>query len=76
MSFRPTSATWRLSTASHSELAYAAQATRQLEDINRFYAEVHRILSPAAVSSSTEYHPVRRNLEAGTRPPARRVFLL
>ena len=28
------------------QLAYAAQVTRQLEDIDRFYTEVHRILCP------------------------------
>jgi SAM-dependent methyltransferase len=42
------------------ELAYAAQATRQLEDINRFYAEVHRILSPGGRFIINEYHPIRR----------------
>jgi SAM-dependent methyltransferase len=42
------------------ELAYAAQATRQLEDIDRFYAEVHRILSPGGRFIINEYHPVRR----------------
>ena len=42
------------------ELAYAAQATRQLEDINRFYAEVHRTLSPGGRFIINEYHPVRR----------------
>ena len=42
------------------ELAYAGQATRQLEDINRFYAEVHRILSPGGRFIINEYHPVRR----------------
>ncbi len=42
------------------ELAYAAQATRQLGDIDRFYAEVHRILSPGGRFIINEYHPVRR----------------
>jgi len=42
------------------QLAYAAQTTRQLEDINRFYAEVHRILSPGGRFIINEYHPVRR----------------
>ena len=42
------------------ELAYAGQATRQLEDISRFYAEVHRILSPGGRFIINEYHPVRR----------------
>jgi len=42
------------------QLAYAAQATRQLEDINRFYVEVHRILSPGGRFIINEYHPVRR----------------
>jgi len=42
------------------ELAYAAQATRQLEDINRFYAEVHRVLTPGGRLIINEYHPVRR----------------
>jgi SAM-dependent methyltransferase len=42
------------------ELAYAAHATRQLEDIDRFYAEVHRILSPGSRFIVNEYHPVRR----------------
>jgi len=42
------------------ELAYAAQATRQLEDISRFYAEVHRILTPGGRFIINEYHPVRR----------------
>jgi SAM-dependent methyltransferase len=42
------------------EIAYAPQATRQLEDISRFYAEVHRILSPGGRFIVNEYHPVRR----------------
>ena len=42
------------------ELAYAPQATRQIEDIDRFYAEVHRILSPGGRFIINEYHPVRR----------------
>ena len=42
------------------QLAYAAQATRQLEDISRFYSEVHRILSPGGRFIINEYHPVRR----------------
>jgi len=42
------------------ELAYAAQATRQIEDIDRFYAEVHRILGPGGRFIVNEYHPVRR----------------
>lgn len=42
------------------QLAYAAQATRQLEDIDRFYAEVYRILGPGGRLIVTEYHPVRR----------------
>ena len=42
------------------QLAYAAQATRQLEDIDRFYVEVHRILSPGGRFIVNEYHPVRR----------------
>jgi len=42
------------------QLAYAAQATRQLEDIDRFYTEVHRILSPGGRLIVNEYHPVRR----------------
>jgi SAM-dependent methyltransferase len=42
------------------ELAYAAQATRQIDDINRFYAEVHRILIPGSRFVINEYHPVRR----------------
>ena len=42
------------------ELAYAAQATRQVGDINPFYAEVHRILSPSGRFIINEYHPVRR----------------
>jgi SAM-dependent methyltransferase len=42
------------------QLAYAAQATRQLEDIDRFYAEVHRILGPGGRLIVNEYHPVRR----------------
>jgi len=43
-----------------TQLAYAAQVTRQLDDINRFYAEVHRILSPGGRLIINEYHPVRR----------------
>jgi SAM-dependent methyltransferase len=42
------------------ELAYAAQATRQIEDIHGFYSEVHRILSPGGRFIVNEYHPVRR----------------
>jgi len=42
------------------QLAYAAQATRQLEDIDRFYAEVRRILCPGGRFIINEYHPVRR----------------
>ena len=42
------------------QLAYAAQATRQIEDIDRFYADVHRILSPGGRLIVNEYHPVRR----------------
>jgi SAM-dependent methyltransferase len=42
------------------QLAYAAQVTRQLDDINRFYAEVHRILSPGGRFIINEYHPTRR----------------
>jgi SAM-dependent methyltransferase len=42
------------------QLAYAAQATRQLEDIDRFYAEVYRILSPGGRLIVNEYHPARR----------------
>ena len=42
------------------QLAYAAQATRQLEDIDRFYIEVHRILSPGGRFIVNEYHPIRR----------------
>jgi SAM-dependent methyltransferase len=42
------------------QLAYAAQATRQLEDIDRFYTEVYRILSPGSRLIVNEYHPVRR----------------
>lgn len=42
------------------QLAYAGQATRQLDDINRFYAEVHRILCPGGRFIVNEYHPVRR----------------
>ncbi len=42
------------------QLAYAAQVTRQLEDIDRFYTEVHRILCPGGRFIINEYHPVRR----------------
>ncbi len=42
------------------QLAYAAQVTRQLEDINRFYTEVYRILSPGGRLVVNEYHPFRR----------------
>jgi len=42
------------------ELAYAAQATRQIGDIDRFCAEVHRILNPGSRFIINEYHPVRR----------------
>jgi SAM-dependent methyltransferase len=42
------------------QLAYAAQATRQIDDINRFYSEVHRILAPGSRFVINEYHPVRR----------------
>ncbi len=42
------------------QLAYAGQATRQLEDIDRFYTEVHRILCPGGRFIINEYHPVRR----------------
>ena len=42
------------------QLAYAPQATRQIEDIDRFYAEVHRILGPGGRFVINEYHPVRR----------------
>ncbi len=42
------------------QLGYAAQVTCQLEDINRFYAEVHRILIPGGRFIVNEYHPVRR----------------
>jgi len=42
------------------QLAYAAQVTRQLDDISRFYAEAHRILSPGGRLIINEYHPIRR----------------
>jgi len=42
------------------QLAYAAQATRQLDNVNRFYAAVHRILCPGGRFIVNEYHPVRR----------------
>ncbi|HTW92679.1 MAG TPA: class I SAM-dependent methyltransferase [bacterium] len=42
------------------DFAYAAQATRQIEDLDRFYAEVHRILCPGGRFIVNEYHPVRR----------------
>ncbi len=42
------------------QLAYAAQTTRQLADINRFYAEVFRVLCPGGRFVVNEYHPIRR----------------
>jgi SAM-dependent methyltransferase len=42
------------------QLAYAAQVTRQLDDINRFYGEAHRILIPGGRFIVNEYHPFRR----------------
>ena len=46
--------------SSTCQLAYAGQVTRQLEDIRRFYAEVHRILGPGGRFIINEYHPIRR----------------
>jgi SAM-dependent methyltransferase len=46
--------------SSTQQLAYAAQVTRQLGDINRFYAEVHRVLGPGGRFVINEYHPIRR----------------
>jgi ubiquinone/menaquinone biosynthesis C-methylase UbiE len=42
------------------QLAYAAQATHQLDDIVRFYSETFRILGPTCRLVINEYHPIRR----------------
>jgi len=51
------------------QLAYAGQATRQIEDIDRFYTEVHRVLVPGGRLIVNEYHPVRRIWKQETGHP-------
>lgn len=42
------------------QLAYAAQVTRQFDNIDRFYAEAYRILCSGGRLVINEYHPFRR----------------